>query len=107
MSPLITVDSLFKNKIMSSGKLLLGVLAGVAAGALLGILFAPDKGWNTRKKISKKGEDYAEALKEKFKEFLDEFSEKFEEVKEDVSDFTDPGTSKSGKTGKDPKAAKV
>jgi gas vesicle protein len=106
MSPLITVDSLFKNKIMSSGKVLLGVLAGVAAGALLGILFAPDKGWNTRKRISKKGEDYAEALKEKFKEFLNDFSEKFEEAKEDVSDFTEPGTSKSGKTEKDVKTAK-
>jgi hypothetical protein len=46
---------------MSSGKVLLGVLAGVAAGAFLGILFAPDKGLNTRKKIVKKGEDYADA----------------------------------------------
>jgi gas vesicle protein len=106
MSPLFIVDSLFINKIMSSGKVLLGVLAGVAAGALLGILFAPDKGWNTRKRISKKAEDYAEALKEKFKEFLDDFSEKFEEVKEDASDFTDPSTSKSGKTVKDVKTAK-
>ena len=35
---------------MSKGKLLLGVLAGVAAGALLGILMAPDKGSETRKK---------------------------------------------------------
>ena len=49
---------------MSTGKVLLGVLAGVAAGAMLGILFAPDKGSNTRKKISKKGEDYADAVKE-------------------------------------------
>jgi gas vesicle protein len=32
---------------MSKGKVILGVLAGVAVGAMLGVLFAPDKGWNT------------------------------------------------------------
>ena len=36
---------------MKAGKVFLGVLAGVAAGAVLGILFAPDKGSKTRKKI--------------------------------------------------------
>ena len=36
---------------MKSGKVLLGVLAGAAAGALLGILFAPEKGTKTRKMI--------------------------------------------------------
>ncbi len=69
---------------MSSGKIFLGVLAGLAAGALLGVLFAPDKGSVTRQKITKKGEDYAEAVKEKFNEFLDNISEKFEKVKEEV-----------------------
>ena len=79
---------------MNTGKVLLGVLAGVATGAMLGILFAPDKGSNTRKKISKKGEDYADAVKEKFDDFLDNLSEKFEHVKEEVCDFAEKSKDK-------------
>ena len=79
---------------MNTGKVLLGVLAGVATGAMLGILFAPDKGSNTRKKISKKGEDYADAVKEKFDDFLDDISEKFEHVKEEVCDFAEKSKDK-------------
>ena len=67
---------------MSSGKVLLGVLAGMAVGAALGVLFAPDKGWNTRKRISKKGEDFTDDLGDKFEEFLDSISVKMDEVKE-------------------------
>jgi gas vesicle protein len=63
---------------MSSGKVLLGVLAGVAAGALLGILFAPDKGVITRTKIVDKGEEYVDGLKEKFSEFVDQIADKFD-----------------------------
>lgn len=73
---------------MSKGKVLIGVLAGVAIGAALGVLFAPDKGWNTRKRISKKAEDITDELKEKFEEFLDNISVKVDEVKDEVSDFS-------------------
>lgn len=74
---------------MGSGKLLLGVLAGVAAGAVLGILFAPAKGSETRKKISKKGEDFTDGLKEKFDEFLDNITGKYEESKEEASEISE------------------
>jgi gas vesicle protein len=90
---------------MSSGKILLGVLAGVAAGALLGILFAPDKGSVTRKKVSKKADDYTDALTEKFNEFLDNISEKVDDVKEEASDFAEKATAKSQKLKNDIKTA--
>jgi gas vesicle protein len=72
---------------MSAGKVLLGVLAGVAAGALVGILFAPAKGSRTRRRILKQGENYAEGLKDKFNEYVDNVSEKFDQVKDEVSAF--------------------
>ena len=83
---------------MSSGKVILSLLAGVAAGALLGILFAPEKGSVTRKKMSKKAEEFGDGLKEKFNEFVDDISEKFGEVREDISDFTEPKKSSAEKT---------
>ncbi|MDX9928226.1 MAG: YtxH domain-containing protein [Bacteroidales bacterium] len=69
---------------MSTGKVFLGVLAGFAAGALVGVLFAPDKGTVTRKKIVKKGVDLAEDVSEKFDEFIENINEKLDEVKENV-----------------------
>lgn len=57
---------------MSSGKALLGVLAGIAAGAALGVLFAPGKGSNTRKNISRKTEDLVDAVSDKLEEKFDE-----------------------------------
>ena len=74
---------------MSSGKVLLGLLAGVAAGALIGILFAPDKGWNTRKKITKKADDYVDSMQDKFNEFLETASKIKENLKDEVEDFAD------------------
>lgn len=74
---------------MSSQKVVLGLLAGVAAGALAGILFAPAKGSRTRRRIMKKGEDYTEVLKEKFNDLLETVTEKMEKVKEEVSKFAD------------------
>lgn len=69
---------------MEKGKIIAGVLGGIALGALLGVLFAPEKGSITRRKISKKGEEYLDDIKDKFDEFLDNVAEKYSEVKDMV-----------------------
>jgi gas vesicle protein len=74
---------------MNTGKILLGVIAGAAAGALAGILFAPAKGSKTRKRILKKGEAYSDAVKDKFNDLLEDVTEKFETMKEDITDFAE------------------
>jgi len=75
------------------GKIVSSLLIGAAIGGILGILFAPEKGSKTRKKISGKTEDFTNSIKDKFNSFLEEakseFEEvksKFEEVKEDTKD---------------------
>jgi gas vesicle protein len=74
---------------MSSGRVLLGLLAGVAAGALLGVLFAPEKGSVTRRNIAKRSEDYVDDLKTKFQDFLETVSDRFERVKEGATEFAE------------------
>jgi len=89
---------------MSTGKVLLGIVAGAAAGALVGVLFAPHKGSVTRKKISRTTGNYADGLKEKFGEMVDSLTEKFEIVKEDVTEFAEQKMHKNGEPKKEVKA---
>ena len=79
---------------MSSGKLLLSIIAGVAAGAAIGILFAPDKGTKTRKTISKKADGYVEDLRGKFDDFLQSITDKYVATVESADDFIEKGKSK-------------
>ena len=71
---------------MANTKTLLGFLAGAAVGALAGILLAPDKGSETRKKISKKTGDLGESLKGSFNDFIDGVKESYSNVKAEAED---------------------
>ena len=61
---------------LSNAALLL--LAGVAAGAIAGLLLAPEEGAETRKKLWKKS-----------KKFKKDFEDKATEYKEKATDFKD------------------
>jgi gas vesicle protein len=74
---------------MGSGKLVLVLLAGATAGALAGILFAPAKGSETRKRIVRKAEDLVDDVKDKFDDLLEVVTAKVEKVKDEVVDYAE------------------
>jgi gas vesicle protein len=66
----------------TTGKILAAFAAGAAVGAVVGILFAPDKGSETRRKINEQGKKVADDLKERFRKG----KEKFNDLKEDIEE---------------------
>ncbi|MBD1430348.1 YtxH domain-containing protein [Sphingobacterium litopenaei] len=63
-----------------SGKVVTALLAGLAAGAVLGLLFAPEKGSETRDKINDSLSDLADAIKERAEQQIDQLNELKEKV---------------------------
>lgn len=59
------------------------LLIGIAVGFVAGILLAPDKGSESRKKVAKAGKD----LKNKFNDFVDGLSNKFDSMREEADEF--------------------
>ena len=70
----------------STSNLLLGLLAGVAAGAALGILFAPEKGSVIRKQIKDKTRDLTGEMDDMLNELKEQVTGVMDDLKEKLSD---------------------
>ncbi|GJH41302.1 hypothetical protein RCZ04_18520 [Capnocytophaga sp. HP1101] len=84
-----------------TGNILLGLAAGAAIGVTLGILFAPDKGKNTREKIKDTVSDKAEKLKEQLDRLTESVKEKSAELKGSLEEKVDTLLSKSSYKAED------
>jgi gas vesicle protein len=79
---------------MKADKIALGVLGGIATGALLGILFAPAKGSKTRKRILNKSNNYADEIKDKFENLSGTIKNNYDKMFQEGKDLIADGKSK-------------
>jgi len=66
----------------NAGKIAIAVAAGAVIGGVLGVLFAPDKGTDTRKKIVDNGKKLADTVKEKVNGLRINMKDKADSLKE-------------------------
>jgi len=79
----------------SKSKVIIGTLAGVAVGAVLGLLFAPDKGSETRRKIKDGYADLSESLQDKYADLVSSVKEEIGLAKEKANDLVDKAKGKT------------
>jgi gas vesicle protein len=86
---------------MKNTDVVVGVLSGLAVGVLLGVLFAPDKGSNTRKKIAQKGTDLKDNLKGSFSDFIASVEDQYSNFSSNTDEVLEEGKSKLERMGKE------
>lgn|GEM_PF-440510 len=56
----------FAEKSINNAQIVIAIVAGLATGAIISILFAPDSGTGTRGKIAKKAKDFRYGFQDKY-----------------------------------------
>ena len=80
----------------NTGEVLLSIVAGAAIGIGVGILIAPDKGSNTRKKIKNKFNSTKEGAEEKIEELMAFLSQKSNDVTSNIDEALEEVMSHDG-----------
>lgn len=81
-----TIEKTNDEKSNDTGKIIVAALVGVVIGGALGVLFAPAKGSETRKKLMANGEQLKDTLLGKFGDLMDPShkEDEDEKIKEDA-----------------------
>jgi gas vesicle protein len=71
----------------NTGKVITALLIGAAAGAMAGLLLAPESGTKTRRKLSKTADDLLEDLEDAWEEGAEKIKELADEAVAEVEKY--------------------
>lgn len=76
---------------MEGKNVLITMLISAAAGAVAGVLFAPDKGSKTRQEISRRSRDFRNMARDEFEDFISETRKYYEEARKEADKWMEKG----------------
>jgi len=77
----LNIKNMSDNSSSSGFAFIAGLVVGGAVGAIAGLLFAPETGEETRKKVTEKSKEWADEFNNKFDDLKDSMTEVMEDVK--------------------------
>lgn len=80
---------------MNTNKLIIGVVGGLLTGAVLGVLFAPENGKTTRKKIKDKTKELKDTMKNDFDKAIQKIEDKYQNIAQNTNDLVQEGKAKA------------
>ncbi|GAB2664464.1 hypothetical protein GCM10027036_18000 [Flavihumibacter cheonanensis] len=72
----------------NTNKILTALATGIIVGGVLGVLFAPDKGENTRNKIAEGGRKLSDSLKDKMNQGKEKLAGMRNSIRDRVEEFS-------------------
>jgi gas vesicle protein len=72
----------------NTNKILTALATGIIVGGVLGVLFAPDKGENTRNKIAEGGKKLSDSIKDKMNQGKEKLAGMRNTIRDRVEEFS-------------------
>ena len=82
---------------MNSRNIVIGALAGLAVGTLVGALYSSNTATDLRGEALKKGKAYSKGLKKMFNQFLDSLNDRIDTAGDEATGLIKKGKSESAR----------